>query len=94
MQVGAGDALAAGFLFGWCSARNVRRGLLYGCVMCVWCGGREVPKHMSSVPEIHWQRLRVCVSPRLGWQTAEGRTHMPTCVFAHLQEHFDKVLLP
>ena len=35
---GAGDAFAAGFLFGWCGGQNVRRGLTYGCA----CGTAAV----------------------------------------------------
>ena len=35
---GCGDAFAAGFLFGWCGGRNVRRGLTYGCA----CGTAAV----------------------------------------------------
>ena len=35
---GCGDAFAAGFLYGWCGAQDVRRGLVYGCA----CGGAAV----------------------------------------------------
>ncbi|KAL1525003.1 hypothetical protein AB1Y20_019879 [Prymnesium parvum] len=43
---GAGDAFAAGFLFGWCGARDVRRGLVYGCA----CGSAAVGQLGGSDP--------------------------------------------
>lgn len=43
---GCGDAFAAGFLFGWCGSRDVRRGLVYGCA----CGGAAVRKLGGSSP--------------------------------------------
>lgn len=43
---GAGDAFAAGFLFGWCGTRNVRRGLMYGCA----CGSAAVGQLGGSTP--------------------------------------------
>lgn len=43
---GCGDAFAAGFLFGWCSSGNVRRGLTYGCA----CGGAAVSQLGGSTP--------------------------------------------
>ena len=43
---GCGDAFAAGFLFGWCGARDVRRGLVYGCA----CGGAAVAQVGGSTP--------------------------------------------
>jgi len=43
---GCGDAFAAGFLFGWCSSRDVRRGLTYGCA----CGGAAVSQLGGSSP--------------------------------------------
>ena len=43
---GCGDAFAAGFLFGWCRSRDVRRGLVYGCA----CGGANVAEFGGSTP--------------------------------------------
>ena len=43
---GAGDAFAAGFLFGWCGSRDVRRGLVYGCA----CGAAAVGQIGGSTP--------------------------------------------
>ena len=43
---GAGDAFAAGFLFGWCGARDVQRGLVYGCA----CGAAAVGQLGGSSP--------------------------------------------
>jgi len=43
---GCGDAFAAGFLFGWCGARDVQRGLVYGCA----CGGAAVGQVGGSTP--------------------------------------------
>jgi len=43
---GAGDAFAAGFLFGWCGSRDVQRGLVYGCA----CGTAAVGQVGGSTP--------------------------------------------
>jgi len=43
---GCGDAFAAGFLFGWCGSRDVRRGLVYGCA----CGAAAVSQVGGSTP--------------------------------------------
>jgi len=43
---GAGDAFAAGFLFGWCGSRDVERGLVYGCA----CGAAAVGQIGGSSP--------------------------------------------
>ena len=43
---GAGDSFAAGFLFGWCGSRDVRRGLVYGCA----CGAAAVSQIGGSTP--------------------------------------------
>ena len=43
---GCGDAFAAGFLFGWCGSRDVRRGLVYGCA----CGSAAVGQVGGSTP--------------------------------------------
>eukprot|EP00908_Phaeocystis_cordata_P014175 Transcript_25273.p1 GENE.Transcript_25273~~Transcript_25273.p1 ORF type:complete len:470 (+),score=160.84 Transcript_25273:1082-2491(+) len=43
---GCGDAFAAGFLFGWCGGRDVRRGLVYGCA----CGAAAVGQIGGSTP--------------------------------------------
>ena len=43
---GCGDAFAAGFLFGWCGSRDVRRGLVYGCA----CGTAAVGQVGGSTP--------------------------------------------
>lgn len=43
---GAGDAFAAGFLYGWCETSNVRRGLEYGCA----CGSAAVGQLGGSTP--------------------------------------------
>lgn len=43
---GCGDAFAAGFLFGWCGSRDIRRGLMYGCA----CGSAAVSQMGGSTP--------------------------------------------
>ena len=43
---GCGDAFAAGFLFGWCGSRDVRRGLVYGCA----CGSAAVGTMGGATP--------------------------------------------
>ena len=43
---GCGDAFVAGFLFGWCGGRDVRRGLVYGCA----CGSAAVGQMGGSTP--------------------------------------------
>jgi sugar/nucleoside kinase (ribokinase family) len=43
---GCGDAFAAGFLYGWCGSRDVRRGLVYGCA----CGSAAVGQVGGSTP--------------------------------------------
>ena len=43
---GAGDAFAAGFLFGWCGSQDVQRGLVYGCA----CGTSVVSQVGGSTP--------------------------------------------
>ena len=43
---GCGDAFAAGFLFGWSGAADVRRGLVYGCA----CGAAAVGQVGGSSP--------------------------------------------
>ena len=43
---GAGDAFAAGFLYGWLGGRDVRRGLVYGCA----CGAAAVGQMGGSRP--------------------------------------------
>jgi len=43
---GAGDAFAAGFLYGWCQAGDVSNGLIYGCA----CGAAAVGQMGGSHP--------------------------------------------
>lgn len=43
---GAGDAFAAGFLYGWCQAEDVRLGLIFGCA----CGAAAVGQMGGSHP--------------------------------------------
>lgn len=43
---GAGDAFAAGFLYGWCAAEDVRLGLIFGCA----CGAAAVGQMGGSHP--------------------------------------------
>lgn len=43
---GAGDAFAAGFLYGWCQARDVGLGLQFGCA----CGSAAVGQMGGSHP--------------------------------------------
>ena len=53
---GCGDAFAAGFLFGWCGSRDVRRGLVYGCA----CGAAAVGQVGGSEP-IDVQEINACM---------------------------------
>jgi len=63
---GCGDAFAAGFLFGWCGSRDVRRGLVYGCA----CGAAAVGQVGGSTP-LDAESVNVCMRRNEVFSTAE-----------------------
>ena len=69
---GCGDAFAAGFLYGWCGSRDVRRGLVYGCA----CGSAAVGQMGGSTPLA--SETVDAYLPKVDHPTALAEAHHPT----------------
>lgn len=60
---GAGDAFAAGFLYGWCQAEDVRLGLIFGCACGAAAVGQMGGSHPLPADEIN--RCMLGITPAL-----------------------------
>eukprot|EP00303_Exanthemachrysis_gayraliae_P002778 CAMPEP_0206003898 /NCGR_PEP_ID=MMETSP1464-20131121/3657_1 /ASSEMBLY_ACC=CAM_ASM_001124 /TAXON_ID=119497 /ORGANISM="Exanthemachrysis gayraliae, Strain RCC1523" /LENGTH=408 /DNA_ID=CAMNT_0053377291 /DNA_START=13 /DNA_END=1241 /DNA_ORIENTATION=- len=82
---GAGDAFAAGFLYGWCQARDVALGLQFGCACGAAAVGQmggshpidadEINQCMSAVDRAKGRREQCAPAARLaaGWLSGRAR---------------------
>lgn len=64
---GAGDAFAAGFLYGWCQAEDVRLGLIFGCACGAAAVGQMGGSHPLSPDDIN--RCMLGITPALSLES-------------------------
>lgn len=69
---GAGDAFAAGFLYGWCQAGDVRLGLIYGCACGAAAVGQMGGSHPLPSDEINKCMLGAARERDPAWRHAQG----------------------